>query len=284
MICWRRFFSSFFVILSVKHTKWTRLPSGETSLFQYTLLFCGRCCCCLLASFLFISIFNHSHLAAWKMIYTPISVNYTLSVPIFHIHKYSHNSFQWLAEPKIVSLFLFLSSSLTTHESKYYNTKYIHFNMYFECYCCYYYNFNFINCVWCMYLPSFFSLVLLFLLLLLLKLLCVCVCGCSTHISLPSGGWVPVYVSIFHDFSCAEKRFYYFYVLSLNIFLLRVRIIYGHIQCSVARCSFSAFFAVIRVREKESEIEFGFSPFHYTVKYRPISYNKCMRMLNNNCP
>lgn len=112
----------------------------------------------------------------------------------------------------------------------------------------------------------------------------VCVCGCSTHISLPSGGWVPVYVSIFHDFSCAEKRFYYFYVLSLNIFLLRVRIIYGHIQCSVARCSFSAFFAVIRVREKESEIEFGFSPFHYTVKYRPISYNKCMRMLNNNCP
>lgn len=128
-----------------------KLPCFNTRSF-----FCGRCCCCLLASFLFISIFNHSHLAAWKMIYTPISVNYTLSVPIFHIHKYSHNSFQWLAEPKIVSLFLFLSSSLTTHESKYYNTKYIHFNMYFECYCCYYYNFNFINCVWCMYLPSFF--------------------------------------------------------------------------------------------------------------------------------
>lgn len=130
-----------------------KLPCFNTRSF-----FCARCCCCLLDSFLFISIFNHSHLAAWKMIYTPISVNYTLSVPIFHIHKYSHNSFQWLAEPKIVSLFLFLSSSLTTHESKYYNTKYIHFNMYFECYCCYYYNFNFINCVWCMYLPSFFFL------------------------------------------------------------------------------------------------------------------------------
>lgn len=81
--------------------------------------------------FLFIFIFNHSHLAALKMIYAPISLNYTLSV-VF-TYKYSHNSSSGWAQNERTSK---------------YSTRniYIHFNMHFECYCCYY-NFNFINCV-----------------------------------------------------------------------------------------------------------------------------------------
>lgn len=90
----------------------------------------------------FLSIFNHSHLAALKMIYAPISLNYTLSV-VF-TYKYSHNSFSgWVSWARFCVQCTCYAHLNILHEI------YIHFNMYFKCYCCYYYNFNFINCVFC---------------------------------------------------------------------------------------------------------------------------------------
>lgn len=88
------------------------------------------------------SIFNHCHLAVSWMIYTPISVNYTLSGCVFHIYTniriiHFGGWLQRLCQKKI-SFVLFLTPNTIIYT--YIPTrKYIHFNMYFECYCCYYY-------------------------------------------------------------------------------------------------------------------------------------------------
>lgn len=178
---------------------------------------------CVCVSSIFI--FNHSHLAALKMIYTPISVNYTV-LARFHMYIYCHTYItniriihsQWLAwlglaewEPNRLSISFILSTSFSffpshahTHtSSKLPNTKYIHFNICIsKCYCCYYYNFNFINCC-SVFAYDFF--------------------GCSVLVSI-----AVVVVIVVAAAAVVMFPLYWFFVLSLPFWWFSLRIHRAH--------------------------------------------------------
>lgn len=111
---------------------------------------------------------------------------------------------------------------------------YIHFNMYFECYCCYYYNFNFINCAVLVFffVRSFFLSVSLWLVFLYFY----CDCGSSP---LWRGNSQPCMCPYFTISRVRKRDFLLFLCVVVECSLLRVNIIYYRTCSNVACvCSF----------------------------------------------